>query len=816
MKTNCFPKHFGGQGLFLFSFLLTLFNISSVWSQTEPASPYFYLPGGAEVAETFPLLQTEANVNIAGVIADVQITQQYQNNGDRPIEAIYLFPASTNAAVYAMQMTVGDRVIEAEIQEKNKARATYQKAKSAGKSASLLEQQRPNVFQMKVANILPGDTIKVVLSYTELLVPEEGLYEFIYPTVVGPRYAGETPTAQLVANHWVSNPYLEEGSMPTYSFDFELCLRAGIPVKEVQSPSHQVDIQFAAKEEVRISLSDQEKYRGNKDFILQYRLKGEAIESGLLLHEGKDENFFLMMMQPPKRPKLSEVPGREYIFLVDVSGSMSGFPLDISKKLLRELIGKLRPSDRFNVLLFAGSASFLSEQPVVATPEHIQQALNIIDMQRGGGGTNMLQAVKKAMALDKQEGVSRSFVILTDGYVNVEASLFDYIQYHLGTANFFAFGIGTSVNRHLIEGIAHVGFSDPFVTTEPAEALGMATQFRKYIQTPVLTNINLDFHGMEVYDVTPRQVPDLMGERPVVVFGKYKKSTASGKKELVLSGQTGEKVFLQKMDVSKIQAIPENAALQYLWARHRIKMLGDYTKVNYRGDQDLVGEITGLGLKYNLLTAYTSFVAVDTKVRNERGEIKAVKQPLPLPEGVPNSAVGRAHTQYNAHSSASTHSSSEEAVEFSDQSIMESMEIEPPRSGVPPPPPPPPEPEVEEIFKVVEEQPSFPGCEHLESVSERLTCSNAKLQEFIYQHLQYPAIARENGVEGTVVVQFVVDKSGKIKNIRLVRDIGAECGQEALRLVRLMVEKGLVWQPGKQRGRPVDVQYDLPVRFKLD
>lgn len=859
MKTNLFPKQFRGLQLFLPTVFLLFFNVITTWSQNDPPAPYFYLPGGAQAAEAFPLLHTEADVNITGIIADVKIAQLYQNTGTQPIEAVYLFPASTNAAVNAMQMTIGDRTIKAEIQEKNRAKATYQKAKSEGRSASLLEQQRPNVFQMRVANIMPGDTIKVELNYTELLVPEDGLYEFVYPTVVGPRYAGETPKAQLTANKWVANPYLKEGEAPNYSFDFNLCLRAGIPVKEVHSPSHQVEVHYPNKNEVTVELSRQDQFKGNKDFILQYRLKGNQIESGMLLYEGEEENFFLMMMQPPKKPKPEEMPGREYIFLVDVSGSMSGFPLDISKKLIQSLIAKLRPTDRFNVLLFAGTAGFLSEQSVAASPENIQKAIQVIDTQRGGGGTNMLNAVKKAMTQEKMERFSRSFVILTDGYVNVEAELFDYIRYHLGEANFFAFGIGSSVNRFLIEGMAHVGFSTPFVATQQAEAKALADRFQHYIQNPVLTNINLSFQGMEVYDVTPKQIPDLMGDRPVVVFGKYVKSPEKGARA-VLSGQNGKKTFLQNIDINTVHPKSENAALRYLWARHRIKMLGDYTKANYQGDRDLVSEITGLGLKYNLLTSYTSFVAVDKKVRNSSGKSKEVKQPLPLPEGVPNSAVGQKpgySPNYNAlrlstpDVPSNSHESKEdmfmrgrlspsssgmppppviqevpqeelleeEEVVFLDQSLEEELNpslFAAPRSMPPSPPPPPPMPEVEEVFKVVEEMPRFPGCEHLSNASERTQCAQSKMQEFIYKNLNYPAVAKENGVEGTVVIQFTIDKDGSIKNIRLLRDIGGECGTEAFRLIRLMIDKGLVWIPGKQRGRKVAVQYHLPIKFRLE
>jgi len=225
-----------------------------------------------------------------------------------------------------------------------------------------------------------------------------------------------------------------------------------------------------------IKLDPSEKHGGNRDFLLKYRLAGGQIETGLLLYEGEEEDFFLLMLQPPKRVTDSQIPAREYVFIVDVSGSMHGFPLDISKKLLKDLIGNLRPTDRFNVLLFAGGSSVMSKESLPATPENIAHAINVIERQRGGGGTELLPAMKKALALPRTEGYSRSVVIATDGYVTVEEEAFDLIRNNLGDANMFAFGIGSSVNRYIIEGMARVGMGEPFIITKPEEAPQLASR----------------------------------------------------------------------------------------------------------------------------------------------------------------------------------------------------------------------------------------------------------------------------------------------------------------------------------------------------
>jgi Ca-activated chloride channel family protein len=384
---------------FSFIFSILMFIASSAQAQpmeeaAQTLSPYFFVKSDDPSVDQLPLKSTSADVKVVGVIADVVVTQVYKNEGKKPLEAIYIFPASTRAAVYGMKMAIGKRTIVAKIQESKEARRQYEQAKQQGKSASLLEQKRPNVFQMNVANILPGDVIQVELKYTESLVPTDGIYEFVYPTVVGPRYSNQSAETAPPSQMWVENPYLHQGESPTYTFDITANLAAGLPIQNVTCTSHQVDILYEGPSRATIKLDPKEKSAGNRDFILKYQLAGGKVQSGLLLFEGEKEKFFLLMLQPPKRVNVNQIPPREYIFIVDVSGSMYGFPLDISKKLLKDLIGNLRPIDRFNVLLFAGGSSLMSEHSLPATSDNIAHAITLIDRQRGGGRTELLPALK--------------------------------------------------------------------------------------------------------------------------------------------------------------------------------------------------------------------------------------------------------------------------------------------------------------------------------------------------------------------------------------------------------------------------------------
>ena len=597
-------------------------------------SPYFFVKGDPSV-DRLPLKDTNVEVAVSGVIADVRVTQTYRNEGTRPINASYVFPASTRAAVYAMQMKIRDEIIYAKIKEREQAKQEFEQAKKEGKSASLLEEQRPNVFAMSLANIMPGDDVAIELRYTELLVPTDGVYEFVYPTVVGPRYSSDTETNATDQDKFVKTPYLHQGDKPFSSLHISAHIAAGMPIQELNCPSHQITPQFANTGTADLTLDEADAFQGNRDFILHYRLSGSQIASGLLLYPGKDENFFLYMAQPPARVKPDDIPPREYVFVVDVSGSMEGFPLATAKQLLTDLIGGLRPTDYFNVVLFAGDSTTLSEVPLQANQENISRAVDLISQQRGSGGTELLAAMNQAMALKHQLNTSLSVVLITDGYISAEKAVFDNIRANLTNTNVFGFGIGSGVNRYLIEGVARAGMGEPFVVENEVAAAEAAAKFRAYIESPVLTDIHLQALGFDTYDVQPLNFPDMFAQRPIILFGKYRGPVGG---TFQLTGRSGSGDFVTTFDVANAQPDEENRALRYLWARSKITELSDFG--DGEPSDDVVKQVTELGLKYNLLTPYTSFIAVREKIVNPNGDADDVKQPLPMPEGVMDTAIG--------------------------------------------------------------------------------------------------------------------------------------------------------------------------------
>ncbi len=469
-------------------------------------------------------------------------------------------------------------------------------------------------------------------------MPTDGKYQFVYPTVVGPRYNGSSGRESHAGERWVAAPYLHEGESSTTAFNLKVAINSPIPLKEITSSSHRLEVRYESATRAVLTVAQTGKHENNRDFILDYRLSGDRVESGVLLYKGQDENFFLAMVEPPAAFPAMEILPRDYVFILDVSGSMRGFPLDTAKILLNDLLGHLHPRDSFNLLLFSGASSVLAERSQPATAVNLQRAVAMIDNERGGGGTELLPALRKALALPRDPHRAQSIVIVTDGYVTVEKEAFDLIRKNLGTANVFTFGIGSSVNRHLLEGMARAGHGEPFVVTNGEHARDEAARFRRYIESPVLTHVKARFDGIEAYDVEPESIPDVFAYRPVILFGKWR---GEKKGKLIIDGMTGSGPYTHSLDLSGAEVRDDNAALRYLWARSRIQTLADYDKL---GRDDARGkEVAQLGLKYSLLTPYTSFVAVDRVIRNANADDQvSVDHPLPMPEGVGDLAIGQA------------------------------------------------------------------------------------------------------------------------------------------------------------------------------
>jgi len=603
-------------------------------SSKSVQSPYFAVQDDSGV-DHFPMKETKVDVKLNGVIASVHVHQHYRNEGTKPINAKYIFPGSTRAAMNGMSMTIGNRRIKAQIKEKEQARQMFAAAKAAGQTASLLAQKRPNVFSMDVANIGAGAEIDVEMDYTEFLTATDGEYEFVYPGVVGPRYGGDADRTDAPVT-WIGNPYLKAGSNSPAAFDIDVRMDSPIALRDLTSTTHRVVTKWSGAKSVDVGLDESKQTAGNRDFILHYRLQGDAIVTGLTRFWAGGENYFMLQAQPPQRVSGIDLPPREYVFILDVSGSMKGFPLDTARDLIGKLLAGLRPQDRFNILFFAGGSSVLSPESLAATPENFMRAGEMLKKLEGGGGTELLPALQQALAMTAPEGTSRSLVLITDGYISAEDTAFKLIDDNLGKDNLYTFGIGSSVNRFLLEGLAKVGHAEAFVVTSSADAARESERFRQYISAPVMTDIKVTGKGVEIYDTEPRTQPDLLARRPVLVLGKFRDAKTGAAIEL--SGVTGTGRQQWRFPIADAT---RDSSLGILWARKRLEHLYVFPNAS----KDSRAEILSLGLRYSLLTSATSFIGVDETLPT--GDVEAatdVKQPQPLPEGVSNAAVGETLT----------------------------------------------------------------------------------------------------------------------------------------------------------------------------
>lgn len=587
-------------------------------------SPYFQIHGKQQI-DSFPLKSSHHEVTITGPIAQVQLSQTYHNFGNTPIDATYIFPASTKTAIHGMTMNIGKRQIIAEIQEKEKAEATFKKAKNEKKAASLLTQKRPNLFSLEVTRILPGEELSIILTYSEILTPHSGIYEFVTPTAIGPRYGGEETQAKSL-----HNPFLNKAdSIPT-RVSLALSLTSPLPIKSLTCPSHHhAQIHFDSQTEAKLTLPPSPP---DRDFILRYQLAGNKIQSGLLTHEAAGENTLLLQVEPPHKPSSQDIPARDFIFVVDVSGSMSGFPLQLAQDLFRKLSETLRPEDHFNMLLFAGANELLSDQNLPASSANIERAIAFLKNSRGGGGTELLKALDRALDLPHDHDRARSLVLISDGFISAESAVFDLIKRKAKGTNIFPLGVGSSVNRHLIEGLSHFAGNDHLIVTHPSESAEASERFRQSISWPVLTNIQVKAEGISLHDFVPARLPDLFAGQPLSLIAKWSGDSTGA--SITMTGTTGGGKKISKS--FPLIAKQSEPTLPTLWARQRVRELSDFATLSDRESEKT--EITRLGLKHQLLTPYTSFVAISPEPCAHHAPSTTVMQPLALPHGLSNSA----------------------------------------------------------------------------------------------------------------------------------------------------------------------------------
>ena len=593
------------------------------------------------------LKHTDVKAQISGGIALVTVEQQFSNPSKTPVEAVYTFPLPDDAAVNAMEFRVGNRRIVGEIKRREEARKIYDEAKSAGKRTALLDQERPNIFTQSVANVMPGDDLRVKISFVQRLNYKGGAYEWAFPTVVGPRYSADGGYAEtgkrgggVAAN--VTPPIAPPPTRSGHDLALSVHIDAGVPITGIVSELHPVNISKNG-DRALVTLKDQNTLP-NRDFILRYAVAGGEVQSGLLTQkDGKGGGYFSLVMQPPARPKSDQISPRELVFVVDQTGSQNGWPIAKAKETMRYALDKLRPGDTFQVLGFNTSVYPCFDKPVKPTAANLSKARAFIEGLQAEGGTDILQALQAALKIPLDRDRLRVVVYLTDGYVNNDMSVVDFLRKNRGTTRVFTFGMGNSVNRFLLDNMAREGRGEAeYITVDPAgvrpdnadEAQDAVARFYKKIATPVLIDPQIDWNDLPVEDVQPKIIPDVFENGPVVVTGRF---TKPAKGTVILRGWAGDKRVEQRVAVDFGDAKTDNPALEALWAREKI---ADLQAQDYQGAQNntpdakIKEQIVQTALDHNLMSQWTSFVAVEQKVVNPGGENAKNDVPIETPEGV--------------------------------------------------------------------------------------------------------------------------------------------------------------------------------------
>ena len=623
-----------------------LWVIARSRTSKPPAQPDKDTPGTGELVTKrdgeqayvpLPLKHTEISASVSGYIGTVDVKQEFHNPYDTKIEAVYVFPLPHNAAVNEFIMTIGERRIRGVIRERKEAEQIYQEARSQGYVASLLTEERPNIFRQSVANIEPRKQIDVNIKYFQTLAYADGWYEFVFPMVVGPRYnpAGFTNGVGAVARGRVGISgqstevqYLGPNERSGHDIALHLDVDAGVTIEEFTCVTHRITKQASAPGHISVALAPEDRIP-NKDFVLRYRVAGDRIKSNLLTHRDERGGYFTLMVYPPQDlGQLTRNP-LELVFLLDCSGSMSGKPIEQAKAALRHALKQLHPGDSFQIINFSERASRLGKKPLEASASNIRKGLEYLDALRGDGPTEMIEGIKAALDFPHDPERLRFVCFLTDGFIGNEAQILGAVHERLGASRIFSFGVGSAPNRYLLEHLAKQGQGAVAFLGLHDDGAKVMDDFFERISHPALADINIEWGTMRVGEVYPSRMPDLFVGRPVILTGRF---NGQGETTIHVSGKAGGEPVRVTVPVKLNGQTAAKNALPSVWARMKIADLAD--RATYDSDSDIPGTIKQVALDYGLMSAYTAFIAVDSSRRTEGSEGVTVPVAVPVPEGI--------------------------------------------------------------------------------------------------------------------------------------------------------------------------------------
>ncbi|MFP6625624.1 MAG: marine proteobacterial sortase target protein, partial [Deltaproteobacteria bacterium] len=587
-------------------------------------------PGAYLVA---PRVGTWVEVEVNGVVAQTSVVQRFYNPSDMWVEGIYVFPLPESAAVDELYMLVGDRLIEGHIEKRKQARKTYAKARKQGKAAALVEQHRPNLFMGSVANIPPGGDVLVEIGFRQQIDYEDGQFSLRFPMVVAPRYEAGNPQGAVGKQARQINQSLgmPRGKGGTDGVEIEVRLNTGFSTAWVKSPSHKLDIQEEGDGSQLVRLS-RGSVPANRDFVLKWAPKTGDLPMSALFKEKVGDSFYqLIMVIPPKPGQKNrlEIP-REAIFVIDVSGSMSGPPLEQAKKAVIAALGKLKPVDSFNIVAFESVATAMSPVALPATEGALRRARAFVSALQSSGGTNMMSALELALDGNPSPGRLRQVVFVTDGGVSGQDTLFRFIRDNLSDSRLFTVGIGSAPNSYFMKKASQYGRgSYVYIASIKEVAPSMERLFSK-LASPALTDVTIEFPESAEAQMWPARVPDLYSGEPIMVAVR---TSTPLEEAIVVAGLRGKRTWSDEIYPAEAR---DGEGVGILWARAKLDSLQD--AIRRAEDEDALGalrnEATEVALEHGMVSPFTSLVAVDvTPSRPPAEALHSRMVPLKPPAG---------------------------------------------------------------------------------------------------------------------------------------------------------------------------------------
>ncbi len=586
-----------------------------------------------------PGVATEVRIQISGLIARATVRQTFHNPHTEWMEGIYVFPLPETAAVDHLRMRIGELTIEGQIAEKQQARKQYEQAKASGRKASLVEQERPNVFTTAVANIGPGEQIIIEIEYQQTVAFDNGSFSLRFPMVVAPRYIpGTTKVQGIDGSGWgintnqvpdaerITPPVLAATDTRRNEVSLTVELDPGLPLQSIDSPYHRI-VQQALGEpgehSWQVKLAD-ESVLANRDFVLEWTPRpGQVPQAALFTEQFDAQQYALLMLTPPQIEAQQGLP-REVIYVIDTSGSMAGSSMPQAKQALELALQRLHPGDRFNIIQFNSVTDQLYSVAQEVTPLHLSEARTYIRRLNADGGTEMAAALNAALRNQRNSGYVRQVIFLTDGSVGNEQELFDLIRRQLGQSRLFTVGIGSAPNSHFMRSAAEYGRGTHTYIGKPEELRQKMGLLFEKLEKPALTNISLEWPADEHAESWPRNVPDLYAGEPLLISTRLNQLQG----ELKVSGRIAGAPWHASLPLSGGRS---HAGVHVAWARQRIAGLSSQSS-EAASPEALRQAVLDTALSHHLVSQYTSLVAIDTtpsRVRDAVLQSRVVASHLP-------------------------------------------------------------------------------------------------------------------------------------------------------------------------------------------